>query len=133
MPLYVCATASIPLGLSLLAAGFSPGAAFIFLTAGPATNTITMSVVLKTLGKTSLIIYLFSVLMGSLVFGACFDYFFADSLSSIHTLASHKEEIGSIAQFASIILLLLSLNYIFNWKASLFNAGKCNSDCDNHH
>ena len=72
MPLYVCATASIPLGLSLLATGFSPGAAFIFLTAGPATNTITMSVVLKTLGKTSLIIYLSSVLIGSLVFGFIF-------------------------------------------------------------
>ncbi|MCK5917269.1 MAG: SO_0444 family Cu/Zn efflux transporter [Cocleimonas sp.] len=124
MPLYVCATASIPLGLSLLAAGFSPGAAFIFLTAGPATNTITMSVVLKTLGKTSLIIYLSSVLIGSLFFGYFFDSFFSESLSAINILAVHKEDSGFIAQVSSVILLYLSLNYIFNKKAQLMG-GRC--------
>ncbi|MCK5813761.1 MAG: SO_0444 family Cu/Zn efflux transporter [Cocleimonas sp.] len=125
MPLYVCATASIPLGLSLLAAGFSPGAAFIFLTAGPATNTITMSVVLKTLGKTSLIIYLSSVLIGSLLFGFLFDSFFSTSLSSINILDFHKEDVGFIAQISSVILLYLSLNYIFNKNAKIFNSGGC--------
>jgi uncharacterized membrane protein YraQ (UPF0718 family) len=125
MPLYVCATASIPLGLSLLAAGFSPGAAFIFLTAGPATNTITMSVVLKTLGKTSLIIYLSSVLIGSLLFGFLFDSFFPTSLSSINILDTHKEDVGFIAQISSVILLYLSLHYIFNKNTQIFNSGGC--------
>ncbi len=127
MPLYVCATASIPLGLSLLAAGFSPGAAFIFLTAGPATNTITMSVVLKTLGKTSLIIYLSSVLIGSLLFGLLFDSFFSETLASIHILDAHKEDIGFIAQISSVILLYLSLKYIFNKETKIFSKGGCGS------
>ncbi len=127
MPLYVCATASIPLGLSLLAAGFSPGAAFIFLTAGPATNTITMSVVLKTLGKTSLIIYLSSVLIGSLLFGLLFDSFFSQSFASINILNADKEDIGFIAQISSVILLYLSLKYIFNKETKIFSKGGCGS------
>ena len=114
LPLYVCATASIPLGLSLLSAGFSPGAAFIFLTAGPASNAITMSVVLKTLGKTSLIIYLASVLVGSLLFGYGFDYLFSEGLSGIHFFTEQEEVPGFIAQVSSVILLYLSIKYIFN-------------------
>ena len=125
MPLYVCATASIPLGISLLAAGFSSGAAFIFLTAGPATNTITMSVVLKTLGKTSLIIYLSSVLIGSLLFGYFFDSFFAESLASANILEVHKDDSGFIAQVSSVILLYLSLNYIFNKNTQIVGGGGC--------
>ncbi|HIP81342.1 MAG TPA: permease [Leucothrix mucor] len=123
MPLYVCATASIPLGLSLLAAGFSPGAAFIFLTAGPATNTITMSVVLKTLGKTSLVIYLLSVLIGSVLFGFMFDSFFAESLAKINILDLHEDDPGFIAQVSSVILLYLSFKYIFNKNAKLIGGG----------
>ncbi len=123
-PLYVCATASIPLGLSLLSAGFSPGAAFIFLTAGPATNTITMSVVLKTLGKTSLLIYLSSVVIGSLFFGFVFDSFFAQSLGQIFSFDGQEEEAGFIAQVSSVILLYLSAKYIFNKNAQLIkNSG----------
>ena len=129
MPLYVCATASIPLGLSLLAAGFSPGAAFIFLSAGPATNTITMSVVLKTLGKTSLLIYLVSVLLGSLFFGFIFDSFFSESLASLNILTREKEELGFISQISSVILLYLSLQYIFNKNTQIFSGGGCGGSC----
>ena len=123
LPLYVCATASIPLGLSLLSAGFSPGAAFIFLTAGPASNAITMSVVYKTLGKSSLVIYLFSVMVGSLLFGYLFDTLFADSLNQIHLLTDQEEVPGFIDQVSSVILLYLSIKYIFNKNAKIINSG----------
>ena len=123
LPLYVCATASIPLGLSLLSAGFSPGAAFIFLTAGPASNAITMSVVYKTLGKSSLVVYLFSVLVGSLLFGYLFDTLFADSLNQIHLLTDQEEVPGFIDQVSSVILLYLSIKYIFNKNAKIINSG----------
>jgi len=125
MPLYVCATASIPVGLSLLTAGFSPGAAFIFLTAGPATNTITMSVVSKTLGKTSLVIYLSSVLIGSILFGLGLDAFFADSLQAVSLLTGHEEDPGFIAQVSSVILLALALKYSFNKEAKVISGGGC--------
>ncbi len=123
LPLYVCATASIPLGMSLLSAGFSPGAAFIFLTAGPASNAITMSVVYKTLDKSSLVIYLFSVLVGSLLFGYLFDTLFADSLNQIHLLTDQEEVPGFIDQVSSVILLYLSIKYIFNKNAKIINSG----------
>jgi len=127
MPLYVCATASIPLGLSLLSAGFSPGAAFIFLTAGPATNSVTMSVVFKTLGKGSLIIYLSSVLIGSLLFGFSFDYFFSDDLLKTRILDHAEAEAGFIHQVASVVLLYLSLKYIINKEAKIINSDGCGS------
>lgn len=125
IPLYVCATASIPLGLALLSAGFSPGAAFIFLTAGPATNTMTMAVVLKTLGKSSLIIYLSSVILGSLFFGFLFDVFFPDSLSNMFVIDEYEEQAGFISQISSVILLYLSIMYTFNNKAKVVKSGGC--------
>ena len=129
VPLYVCATASIPLGLSLIVAGFSPGAAFIFLTAGPATNTITMSVVLKTLGKSSLIIYLSSVVIGSLLFGYLFDVFFSDSLKQILNVAESGEQLGFISQVSAVILFYLSIKYITNKNAVIINTGGGCSGC----
>lgn len=78
MPLYICATASLPIAAALIIEGMSPGAAFILLSAGPATSLITMGVVYKTLGKTSLIIYLTMIAILSLIFGYLFDLFFID-------------------------------------------------------
>lgn len=127
MPLYVCATASIPLSLSLLSAGFSPGAAFIFLTAGPATNTVTMSVVLKTLGKSSLVIYLGSVLVGSLLFGFLLDMFFAESLSSINLFNLAEEDPGFLSQVSSVIVLYLSFRYMFYKNSKLISGAGCDS------
>jgi len=58
MPLYVCATSSLPIGASLLMSGLNIGAVFVFLTAGPATNSVTMSIVKDMFGKESFI-YIF--------------------------------------------------------------------------
>ena len=69
LPLYICATASTPIVASLLAAGMSPGAAVVFLLAGPATNTSTMTVVGHQLGRRSLVLYLGSIVICSLLLG----------------------------------------------------------------
>lgn len=53
IPLYICATASTPLAASLVAKGMSPGTAFVFLLAGPATNAATITMVARFLGKRS--------------------------------------------------------------------------------
>jgi uncharacterized membrane protein YraQ (UPF0718 family)/copper chaperone CopZ len=74
IPMYVCATGSIPIAASLVAKGMSPGAALIFLFAGPATNTATLSFVAGKLGKKMLAIYLFSIIFASLAFGFLIDY-----------------------------------------------------------
>jgi uncharacterized membrane protein YraQ (UPF0718 family) len=69
VPMYVCATASLPIAAALMLSGVSAGAAFVFLSAGPATNTVTIGVVKKMLGTKSLYIYLGSIIVGSILFG----------------------------------------------------------------
>jgi uncharacterized protein len=73
IPMYVCATGSIPIAASLILKGMSPGAGLVFLIAGPATNTATISFVGGKLGKKTLFIYLASIILGSVLFGALVD------------------------------------------------------------
>lgn len=69
LPLYVCATASTPIAASLLLKGLSPGAALVFLLAGPATNGATLTVMFKVLGRRAASMYLVAIAVGSLVLG----------------------------------------------------------------
>lgn len=69
IPLYVCATASTPIAAALALKGLSPGAALVFLLAGPATNAASLTVVSKILGKKATGIYLGSIIFCSLILG----------------------------------------------------------------
>jgi len=73
VPLYVCATGSIPIAAAMITAGMSPGAAMAFLLAGPSTNAVAFSTVKKILGAKSLAIYLVCIFAGSVAFGLTFD------------------------------------------------------------
>jgi len=119
IPLYVCATGSIPIAAILMLKGLSPGAAIIFLMAGPATNAATMTVIGKIFGRRTLLIYLLAIITGALFFGILVNEFlprewFTDPLQHFHGvhhehgLLPHWLQIGS-----SIILSLLILNAIF--------------------
>jgi copper ion binding protein len=74
IPLYVCATASVPIAAALLLKGVSPGAALVFLMAGPATNVATLTVLWQTIGKRTTIKYLVSIMVGAVGFGLIIDY-----------------------------------------------------------
>jgi len=118
MPLYVCAITSIPIGITLILTGFSPGAAFVFLTAGPATNLVTISVVQKMLGKKSIIIYLGSVIIGTILFAYIMDTTLSSFLGSVQK-SIHKEESASLLEAgSSIIMLFLFYKYIFKTKTT---------------
>lgn len=73
VPLYVCATASTPIAAALIAAGVSPGAALVFLLAGPATNLATLGVVGKDLGPRALTAYLGGIGLSSVACGLLLD------------------------------------------------------------
>ncbi|MDD3637885.1 MAG: permease [Bacteroidales bacterium] len=110
VPLYVCATASVPLAAVLLLKGLSPGAVLVFLMAGPATNAATMTVLWKTLGKKSTLIYMATIIGGSLLFGFLINQlptaWFAVSLPG----AGHEHHlIPEWLQLSSTILLMLLL------------------------
>lgn len=102
-PMYVCATASLPIAASLMLAGVSPGAAFIFLSAGPATNTVTMGVVKSMLGIRALIIYLSVIVGGSVMFGALIDVTF--DTFSVEMTMGREEDRGWIETASAIVLL----------------------------
>ena len=79
MPMYTCATGSIPLALALVAKGITPGAALVLLMAGPATSIASMLVVGKAFGKRTLVAYLASIAVGAIGFGLIVDTFFMDT------------------------------------------------------
>jgi uncharacterized membrane protein YraQ (UPF0718 family) len=104
VPMYVCATASLPIAAGLMLSGVSAGAAFVFLSAGPATNTVTIGVVKKMLGSRSLAIYLGSIIIGSIVFGLGLDYLFSAKDINPASLIHMEEEAGLIAILSSVVL-----------------------------
>jgi len=73
IPLYVCATASVPVAAALIAKGISPGAALVFLMTGPATNAATVATVWKLMGRRSALIYLATVALTALAAGLLLD------------------------------------------------------------
>jgi hypothetical protein len=73
VPAYVCAVASTPVAAGLIAGGLSPGAAMVFLLAGPATNIASLFVLKGEFGKRVFAVYLAVIAGGSVLFGALFD------------------------------------------------------------
>ena len=104
VPMYVCATASLPIAAGLMLSGVSAGAAFVFLSAGPATNTVTIGVVKKMLGTRSLTIYLGSIIIGSVLFGLGLDYLFLSSQIDPQSLVHLHEEVGVVSMLSSVVL-----------------------------
>lgn len=73
IPLYVCATASVPIAASLVSAGLPPAVALVFLMAGPATNVATMGAIRSNLGSRALGVYLVVIVVGSMGSAWIFD------------------------------------------------------------
>ena len=112
VPMYVCATASLPIAAGLMLSGVSAGAAFVFLSAGPATNTVTIGVVKKMLGTRSLYIYLGSIIIGSILFGLGLDYLFTSINIDPKSLVQMGEHAGFFALVASVVLWGFVLWYL---------------------
>ncbi|MBO4244995.1 MAG: SO_0444 family Cu/Zn efflux transporter [Bacteroidales bacterium] len=114
VPMYVCATGSIPIAVALIMKGLTPGAGLVLLMAGPACNMASMLVVKKVMGTKTLVIYLASIIIGSIIFGAAIDFMqfngimdFAANLVS----TTHCEEGSSwIAWTSTAILIALLIN-----------------------
>lgn len=112
MPLYVCATASLPIAAAFMLSGMSGGAAFVFLSAGPATNTVTMGVVMEMFGKKALLIYLGTISLLSILFGYLFDTFWGEL--DILSASTEMEQFGTVDTLSTIIMFGLILYYL--WK-----------------
>jgi len=110
LPLYVCATASLPIAAQLIENGLPVGAALVFLMAGPATNAATVGAIRAQFGWRTLAVYLGTIILSSMLFAAIFDRFFLTSLPQhahpqhLHTTWWHQASaiilVAMIARFA---------------------------------
>lgn len=126
IPLYICASASTPIAAALVLKGLSPGAALVFLLAGPATNAATMTVVAKHLGKTTTVVYVAVIATCSLAFGWIVNRIYEWLSIDVLDWASHADHgtdswIYSISAFVLIGLLLW--NYRPNGKTESVDCG----------
>ena len=118
VPMYVCATGSIPIAMSLMLKGLNPGAAFVLLMAGPAANFASMMVLGRSLGKRATAVYVGSVVVTALFFGLMIDYLFPTSwfaLPAGFTGAMACHHTASWFQVACSVLLVILLVYS-SWK-----------------
>ena len=110
IPMYLCATGSIPIALALMLKGLTPGAALVLLMAGPASNAASILVVGKVLGKRTMLLYLVSIILGAVTFGLGIDWllpreWFTASLSA-HGACCAKD-VSTFAYCCTALLLLL--------------------------
>jgi len=102
-PLYVCATASVPIASAFVAKGISVGSTLVFLMAGPATNLATMGAVWKSFSRKAFWTYLAIAVLGSVAFALAFDSVFDLKLPTKEAhLHHHNTPLGILS---SIILL----------------------------
>jgi len=85
IPVYVCATASVPVAAVLILKGLTPGAALVFLMTGPATNAASFVTIWKILGRTTAITYLATVAACALAGGILLDYIAANLQFNVGT------------------------------------------------
>ncbi len=115
IPMYVCATGSIPIAVALMMKGLTPGSALVLLMAGPAANAASILVINKVLGRKTLVLYLIAIVTGALCFGFGIDYllpreWFTQAL--VEMKACCHEETGWFEWACSGVLILLLLNVL---------------------
>lgn len=120
IPLYVCATASTPIAAALALKGLSPGAALVFLLAGPATNAASLTVVSKILGKKATGIYLGSIIFCSLILGLITNKIYGMTGLDITTWvnADTHGEHGIMSVIFAVVMICLILFNSFERKKS---------------
>lgn len=110
IPMYVCATGSIPIAAALMLKGITPGAALVLLMAGPASNMASMLVIRKVMGRKTMWIYLLSITLGAIGFGLIIDYllpaeWFTQSIVQSHACCHEQPALFKV--ICSIVLGML--------------------------
>ena len=130
IPMYLCATGSIPIAVALMLKGLTPGAALVLLMAGPASNAASILVINKVLGRKTFCLYLISIICGAIAFGYGIDYlmpreWFSPSIIQTAEGCTHS----SPFQWTCTILLTILLLNILRMK--LTHSNTCS--CEHHH
>lgn len=111
VPMYICATGSIPIAMSLMLKGLTPGVAFVLLMAGPAANFASVMLLRKNLGTRATALYVASVIITAIAFGLIIDYLLPSSWftlsNSAITSSSCHTAFNSFETGCTILLVIL--------------------------
>ncbi len=120
VPVYVCATASVPIAAGFLHLGASPGAALAFLIAGPATNAATFTTVMKVLGKKTAVIYLGTVAASAVLGGLLLNWLMPVVADAAPQMTDHihgTEGTAILSHFWAMALLsVVVFSYLYKPK-----------------
>lgn len=103
IPVYVCATASVPVAAVLIAKGLTPGAAVVFLMTGPATNAVAFATIWKVMGGKTAIIYIVTVIVSALGSGLLLDAIFPNLAVEV---SGHMHQMG-VTLFGNVSAIVL--------------------------
>ena len=117
VPLYVCATASVPIAAGLMHVGASPGAALAFLIAGPATNAAALTTIWKVLGRRTAILYLVTVAASAIGWGLFLDWLIPTVQTALPQLGQHVHDGGEAGWLPHISAVALLTVLVFSYRA----------------
>jgi len=89
----------------------SPGAAFVFLMAGPATNAVTFTVVSKELGQKASIIYVLSIAVMSVLMGVILDNIWPHMKVMMPSAVHHSQMLPYSLEVASSVVLFVLIAF----------------------
>ncbi len=119
IPLYVCDTSSLPIALALFSKGLLPGAIFVFLVVGPATNIATITLIARTMGKKIILIYLTVITVTGIIGGLIINYIYqltAYAHPQALEITDHHEDLSwwlmAFTIFFSIFFVLSLAKYL---------------------
>jgi len=119
VPMYVCATGSIPIAMSLVLKGLSPGTALVLLMAGPAANFASFTLISREMGRKSAVVYLLSIVIGAIAFGLLIDYVLPArwfAIDGMHAACQHAGEVSMFSTVCSVILVILLIYTLIKQK-----------------
>ncbi|MDE6018534.1 MAG: permease [Muribaculaceae bacterium] len=130
VPMYVCATGSIPIALSLILKGLSPGTAFVLLMAGPAANFASFTLISREMGRRAASVYLGSIIVGAMAMGLAIDYLLPSHWFAVgHDAAIHGACHHEFSTFSTICSVILGGLLIYSLIRRFYNP-KTNTHTD---
>lgn len=115
IPMYICATGSIPIAMSLMLKGLSPGVAFVMLMAGPAANFASILILDKTQGRKATAIYVTSVIITAIAFGLIIDFLLPSSWFTINATSDGHNTHMHMGWFETACSIILGLLLLFSF------------------
>lgn len=131
IPMYVCATGSIPIAVALMMKGLTPGAALVLLMAGPACNAASILVINKVMGKKTLCLYLIAITVGAILSGVVIDTLLPREWFTSTMIMAHDcchEAPSLFNQICTAVLAVLLLNVL---RMKLMHQSACS--CGHEH